>query len=183
VAARRRKQDDTIAQTQDVISNAVSGFTDLLAPNPRRKGWKDLSPNYRSRLERGGLTAELYRRGASLIKARGHEKTPERPEQAVNNPAKYVDYQRRGGKTMLVLVRDEGVRPVEHLTVRERSTVGKHWNAVKRYVERGDDSTLAKFEGRTVNGVELETNPDEIDDIAIRHGMDFEKVYPSVVAS
>ena len=38
----------------------------------RRKTWEQLSPAYRSRLERKGITAEQHRTGANLAPARGH---------------------------------------------------------------------------------------------------------------
>jgi len=38
----------------------------------RRKRWEDLSETYRRRLERGGITRELHRRGAPLHRPRGH---------------------------------------------------------------------------------------------------------------
>lgn len=37
----------------------------------RRKGWDSLSPTYRKRLQRGGITKTSYGKGASLHKARG----------------------------------------------------------------------------------------------------------------
>ena len=37
----------------------------------RRKGWDQLSPTYRKRLERSGITKTTYNRGADLHKARG----------------------------------------------------------------------------------------------------------------
>lgn len=49
----------------------------------RRKGWESLSPAYRKRLQRGGITKSSYGKGASLHKARGkksaqHENTQRR---------------------------------------------------------------------------------------------------------
>lgn len=46
-----------------------------------RKGWDSLSPGYRMRMEKAGLTRADYESGQSIKKARGHEKTPERPRQ------------------------------------------------------------------------------------------------------
>jgi hypothetical protein len=52
----------------------------------RRKGWNELSPSYRARLERQGVTADTYR-SADLRAARGHRPTrsraaaPEEPTQ------------------------------------------------------------------------------------------------------
>lgn len=49
-------------------------------PPAQRKGWTQLSPEYRKRLQRNGITAKSYRSGAPLHKARGkispqHENT------------------------------------------------------------------------------------------------------------
>lgn len=38
----------------------------------RRKGWDELSPQYRRRLERAGVDRAAHEGGASLHKARGH---------------------------------------------------------------------------------------------------------------
>lgn len=46
-----------------------------------RKGWDALSPGYRARIERSGMTRGEYEAGQSLQKARGHAATPERPKQ------------------------------------------------------------------------------------------------------
>lgn len=55
-----------------------------------RKGWDALSPGYRARIEKSGMTRGEYEAGHSLQKARGHEKTPERPKQY--DAQKYKDY-------------------------------------------------------------------------------------------
>ena len=55
-----------------------------------RKGWDALSPGYRARIEKSGMTRGEYEAGQSLQKARGHEKTPERP--AGYDTKKYPQY-------------------------------------------------------------------------------------------
>lgn len=60
-----------------------------------RKGWDQLTPAYRKRLGNAGISARDYNNGASLTRARGHATTPERPERATRNPAKYGDYLER----------------------------------------------------------------------------------------
>lgn len=55
-----------------------------------RKGWNSLSPSYRARIEKAGLTQADYEAGASLTKARGHSQTPERPRSY--DPQKYQKY-------------------------------------------------------------------------------------------
>lgn len=60
-----------------------------------RRAWESLSEPYRLRLQRKGVTEELYGSGASLKAARGHAVTPERPQRAFRNPDIYSDYLRR----------------------------------------------------------------------------------------
>jgi hypothetical protein len=55
------------------------------------RNWNALSPAYRQRLERAGITRQQYESGVSLEKARGHEQTPERPERA-SDKEKYERY-------------------------------------------------------------------------------------------
>lgn len=57
-----------------------------------RKGWTALSPTYRARLERNGITRSAYERGESIKGARGHSKTPEHPSQAKRNPQNFAEY-------------------------------------------------------------------------------------------
>lgn len=61
----------------------------------RRKSWESLSPAYRARLSRGGVTKGQYESGASLAKARGHGATPEHPREAARNPERYREYNRK----------------------------------------------------------------------------------------
>ena len=60
-----------------------------------QKAWKDLSPEYKARLKRHGITARNRNTKASKAKIsaiRGHAATPERPERAVKNPQRYSTY-------------------------------------------------------------------------------------------
>lgn len=41
---------------------------------------------------------------------------------------------------------------------RQRTLVGEHWNAVRRFVNTGDATALAKFRGIQVAGVDFETD-------------------------
>jgi hypothetical protein len=56
-----------------------------------RKGWDALSPQYRKRLQKAGISKSDYEGGQSLSKARGHERTPEHPNKNINK-AKYPTY-------------------------------------------------------------------------------------------
>lgn len=55
-----------------------------------KKGWDNLSPGYRERLERKGLSKEDYEQATSLKKYRGHEHTPEKPKGA--SPTQFPKY-------------------------------------------------------------------------------------------
>lgn len=61
-----------------------------MASRPR-KGWESLSPAYRKRLERGGISAKDYAAGKSLSKARGHGATPEHPTDKIDRK-RFRDY-------------------------------------------------------------------------------------------
>lgn len=56
----------------------------------QRKPWSQLTPTYRARLEKAGLTETSFNAGASIRKARGHAQTPERPAQY--NPQQFPTY-------------------------------------------------------------------------------------------
>ena len=62
----------------------------------------------------------------------------------------------------------------------ERSTVGAHWNAIKRFLATGAVTLLHPFEGTTVAGKHLQTDPDVIEDWALQGQLDFEEIYTSV---
>ena len=58
----------------------------------KARNWQALSPSYRARLERGGVSRSAYESGASVSAARGHARTPERPAQALRQPARFPEY-------------------------------------------------------------------------------------------
>jgi len=58
-----------------------------------RKGWEQLTPGYRQRLERAGISKRDYQSNAPIQKARGHERTPERP--SAHKPAQFPQYESR----------------------------------------------------------------------------------------
>src|ERR1700691_1717151 len=62
--------------------------------------WNALKPNYRARLERGGITRNKYVAGESLSGSRGHSKTPEHGvKDAFKNPEKYKEYIKKKSPT------------------------------------------------------------------------------------
>lgn len=82
----------------------------------------------------------------------------------------------------------EGLQVVTGLGDSEASAVARHWNAVRRYLEQGDESGLAEFEDRVVGrtpqlpgGHRLETDPSVIEWHAVRGEVRFESIYDEVV--
>ncbi len=60
---------------------------------------------------------------------------------------------------------------------RAASTVGRHANAVKEYLEHGDPSALAEFEGKRIAGHALETDLDALDEQARAGEWDWLQLY------
>ena len=71
----------------------------------------------------------------------------------------------------------QGLTTVTVRGSRQATVIAEHWNAIRRYVNSGDDSELRRFYGRTVGGVELESDPDVIDQLAAVGALDFEDIY------
>ncbi len=98
-----------------------------------------------------------------------------------------ADMQRgRGGRYRLR--RDRAYRRMEVLTNsgptpvqlgrRDASTVAKHWNAVRLYLETEHTSGLGAFRGVVVAGAyELETDLDVIDELAGLDVLSIEEIY------
>lgn len=62
----------------------------------RRRAWESLTPAYRQRLSRYGITKSQYESGRPLRGARGHGATPEHGlKDARRNPKRYGDYIRK----------------------------------------------------------------------------------------
>ena len=85
---RRRSTFDTWFEDDSSPYTIIRFFTEPInVPRRRRpanrRRWRDLSPAYRKRLERAGITWQAYYAGATLSKARGHAKTPEHPGRPV----------------------------------------------------------------------------------------------------
>jgi hypothetical protein len=67
------------------------------------------------------------------------------------------------------------------LSDNDATIVGQHWNAVRRYLEDGHETHLSNFQGVTVAGRPLETDPDVIDWHALRSEVRFEAIYDEVI--
>lgn len=55
--------------------------------------------------------------------------------------------------------------------------VAQHVNAITHYRDTGDASRLAGFRGTVVGGVELETDPREVQRLSGQGQLDFEEFY------
>jgi hypothetical protein len=71
----------------------------------------------------------------------------------------------------------EGELDLDTRSFRTASLVGAHWNAVTRFVETGDTTRLAPFVGKKVQGHELETRQEVIEERAHRGELSFEDLY------
>jgi AcrR family transcriptional regulator len=71
----------------------------------------------------------------------------------------------------------EGPTWVDLRGSRVASTVGEYWNAVRAYLETGEEAGLARFRGLRVGGVELLTDPAAIEEVARRGEVSFEHLY------
>lgn len=85
-----------------------------------------------------------------------------------------------GQRPVRVLTR-RGLEFVEGLSRQESTVVGQHWNAVRRYLESGEDRGLTRFDGVRVGGYQLETDIDAIEWHAVRGDVSFESIYDEVV--
>jgi hypothetical protein len=74
-----------------------------------------------------------------------------------------------------------GVIFISDLPPAEASLVGRHWNAVRAYLDFGDEGPLEQFDGATVAGFDLETDLDTIEWRAVRGDVSFESIYDEVV--
>jgi hypothetical protein len=75
------------------------------------------------------------------------------------------------------ILTDEGVIDTLVLSDEVASTIGRYWNAVRYYLDWGDASRLAEFEGEWINFHRLLTDPDRIDEWARVGELDFGPIY------
>jgi hypothetical protein len=79
---------------------------------------------------------------------------------------------------MRVLTSD-GLRDLDIQDPQDRSVIGTHWNAVGRFLNTGEADQLAPFRALRVAGVELETDPDVIEDREAEGDLNIEHIYPN----
>jgi hypothetical protein len=74
-----------------------------------------------------------------------------------------------------------GVQFIPDLPADQASLVGRHWNAVRAYLDFGDEGPLDQIDRTPVAGFELETDLDSIEWHAVRGDVSFESIYDEVV--
>ncbi|GAU71623.1 hypothetical protein SSP35_59_00030 [Streptomyces sp. NBRC 110611] len=123
-----------------------------------RKGWNDLSPDYRRRLERAGIGQIAYAAGVDLSVARGHKETPERPTQAERWPERYAGYTERRSRrqrTTRALTVERGEIFITGLRSADWRKVSAHWSFVDEFFRRlrlGTPIEMAVYVLRHFNG-------------------------------
>ena len=55
--------------------------------------------------------------------------------------------------------------------------IGRHWNAIQQFAATGDEGALAPFTDKRVGGVELATNPDQVEEYLRRGEIDVDDIY------
>lgn len=65
----------------------------------------------------------------------------------------------------------------DELTPRERSTLGSYFNAVQKVLSSRDPWAATEFEGETIAGIRLPTDPDLIEQLAFEGEFDIDHFY------
>lgn len=126
-----------------------------------RKGWQQLSPGYRARLEKNGITKAQYDAGKSLAKARGHSQTPEHGiKEAIRKPAKYRKYINKRTRT------GSTAKPPEEIAREINSILDEAYanihNRLNRYSQYNDRNVRANVYGG-IRGAQFLGEADEED--------------------
>jgi hypothetical protein len=82
--------------------------------------------------------------------------------------------------TIMNVVTVDGTREVAVRGSHQRSKVARHFAAVRRFLRTGDDEPLRKFEGEKVGGLQLETDPEVLEERGRLHEFDFPELYAAV---
>ena len=73
----------------------------------------------------------------------------------------------------------EGVVDLDLPDSRVATLIGRHWAAIRRFLDTGNETVLQEFQGQRVGSFILETDPDVIEDLARRGELSFEDIYRS----
>lgn len=151
----------------------------------RRADFARQSPTERARYEASLRVLSDMRADPSLSLRRAAEQRGMRPQTV----RAYVgDALETHGRRWRVRPADRLYRPMFVYSAGQRvdidvrgsrvaSTVGAYHNAIKVYLETGDDTELRQFAGMRVGGVELEADPEVIEELGRRGAFDFASIY------
>jgi hypothetical protein len=150
-----------------------------------RKAWNGLTPIQRASRDRAlDALARMRSGGQSLTRAaREAGTTPAVVRKYVGSALRRT---RDGGVTAkasdrlyrrMTAITPDGPALVEVRGSRAASLIGKHANAVRKFVETGDARDLHKFRGKTVGGRSLATDPEVLRRLARRGEVEFEDIY------
>jgi hypothetical protein len=67
--------------------------------------------------------------------------------------------------------------PVDDLSSRELSTLGSYLNAVQKVLSNSDPWAASEFEGQSIAGIRLPTDPDVIERLAFEGEFDIDEFY------
>ena len=67
--------------------------------------------------------------------------------------------------------------PADRLTKRQRQTVSLWWNRVPKVLGGQDRHALSEFAGEVIDGVELPTDPDLVEDLGFRGELNIDHFY------
>ena len=70
-----------------------------------------------------------------------------------------------------------GVVDIDTRGSRVRSLIGRHWNAIRLFGSIGDVDVLAPFVGKRAGGIELASDPDQIEEYLSQGELDVEDIY------
>lgn len=141
----------------------------------RRNPWispktgQPISEDYEKRLRRRGIGRREFESGRvssrRMRAARGKANTPERPSLAEKEPQRYREYlkrtiqrqqdpsdRRRSLSPIRIYAREHGLILRVVPSQEERTLIGKHNNAVKRFLRTGDRAALDMFFGKKIAG-------------------------------
>jgi hypothetical protein len=66
---------------------------------------------------------------------------------------------------------------VDELTSEELSTLGSYFNAVRKVLSNRDPWAATEFEGKVIGGIELPTDPNDIEQLAFEGEFDIDEFY------
>lgn len=75
------------------------------------------------------------------------------------------------------ILTNTGVEVVDVFDRETASVIGTYWNDITRFLGTGDVSVLDPYLGVVVDGFELETDPDLIEDFDDEGQLDFRDIY------